>query len=779
MPRKKKEVIEGISDKLEYLGLDLDNIPENLEKFEALGYRVPRFHDEKQYRQYRFVPIKNIQILLSPTNRLDDLSDKYKKARPLYEYLDKDNEENILKYTTFLNMLKNMKIDDIENIEKEQANLNKNIPFKVKFNGNYLWQIYYSENTDKYFMIVPTEDTDYSTFFYLLKKQIENKKNGKIFVPINNIKYSSKYLKKSEFQDIENYLWLFTKDWPSIYEVYDKNDELSIQIIGETNVYEKIKTFYKVELKNQAEATEFYKLLKALFILQTELPNFYNFETNINEQASIEFYLEGQKIEYKHMVEFIREQYKIGLKRRKELKKQIRLCNKKLKQLQELSTLQEIEYLAKEKQISTFLECKKTFFGKFKYYFKYSKKNNKKMTEQNEENVDIDIETKPEERKNQVKKEKKKIPIKKVYTLEELITSYKELEELETTIKKLLMDINALKLKTKNMAKKIENATKFIEEIDSHKKSIFEFWKYSNKDEMAVLPEGEQEEVNIIKKIEKTFNYEEDFEKFGEKLDKMQRKNLSKSETDSIYIATTEIIDTINKIRNTNITPEVLEKELRVLKNKARELKLLDEEEYDIFGNLIEDNTKIKKINDKKHRESQKDKFDILEIDRNTKAIGYKLTLQTVIKNILKALNKGIIPETLPVYKATDDVDLDIKEFNVFNINPELEMQDAIKSCGNKINLYKVKIKEGTNGVGFTNIIFYDNHNKTLPVGMDLSTKLMIDTSKLKLDLIGKKSFKVTEFENDSDFSDVDIKDVDVFEYEIADLDDVLDDSDE
>ena len=32
---------------------------------------------------------------------------------------------------------------------------------------------------------------------------------------------------------------------------------------------------------------------------------------------------------------------------------------------------------AKEKQISTFLECKKTFFGKFKYYFKYSKKKNK------------------------------------------------------------------------------------------------------------------------------------------------------------------------------------------------------------------------------------------------------------------------------------------------------------------------------------------------------------------------------------------------------------------
>ena len=82
-------------------------------------------------------------------------------------------------------MLKNVNIQEIENVEKEQERLNENIPFKVKFNGNYLWQIYYSENTNKYFMIVPTEDTDYSTFFYLLKKKIEGK-NEKIFVGFTN-----------------------------------------------------------------------------------------------------------------------------------------------------------------------------------------------------------------------------------------------------------------------------------------------------------------------------------------------------------------------------------------------------------------------------------------------------------------------------------------------------------------------------------------------------------------------------------------------------------------
>lgn len=777
MPRKKKEVVEGITEKLEYLGLDLDKIPQNLKKFEPLEYRVSRFYDEKQYRQYRYIDVKDIQILLSPTNRLTDLDEKYKKARPLYEYLDSKNEENIIKYTTFLNMLRNMDINEVEKVEREQMQLSREIPFKVKFQGNYLWQIYYSENTDKYFMIVPTEDTDYSTFFYLLKRQIENKRVGKVFVPVSNVKYSNKILKKSEFEDIENYLWLFTKDWPLIYEVYDKKNVMSVQIIGETNVYEKIKTTYKIQLEDEKEASEFYKLLKALFILQTEIPDYYKFDTNIDKTGKLEFYLDGQKIEYKHMVEFIREQYKIGLKRRKELKSKIRAFNKRIKKLQELAATQEIEYLAKEKQISTFLECKKSFFGKVKYYFKYSKKSNKSLKNEEVEDEIIEEEnTQTEEVQvtEPVKKEKKRIPIKKIYTLEELITSYKELEELENQMKNLLMDINALKLKTKNMAKKIENASKYIEEIDSHKKSIFEFWKYSNKDEMEVLPEGEQEEVNVIKKIEKTFNYEEDLEEFGKKIDKMQRRNLDREDTDSVFIATTNLINTLNKIKTNNIMPEEIEKALKDLKAEAKELKSLNEEEYDIFGNIIQDTTKVRKINNKRHRELPKDKFNILEVNKNTKQIGFKLVLQSIVQNITKALDKGIIPESLPVYKAINGELLNNKEINIFNINPEKEMQEAVKVDGDKINLYKIHIKEGSKGIAFSNIIFYDNQNKTLPIGMDLSTKMIVDMSKLHLKLLDKKNFNVASFEDSNDdFSDFIIKNITVFDYEVVELEDL------
>ena len=62
---------------------------------------------------------------------------------------------------------------------------------------------------------------------------------------------------------------------------------------------------------------------------------------------------------------------------------------------------------------------------------------------------------------------------KKNCTIEEVIESYRELQKIENELKNVVMDINAIKLKNKNMAKKIENATKFIEEIDNHKKKYF------------------------------------------------------------------------------------------------------------------------------------------------------------------------------------------------------------------------------------------------------------------------------------------------------------------
>jgi hypothetical protein len=764
LPKKAGDKNNSIKEKLEYIGLDLENIPEELKEYKPLEFRIPKFYEEKQYKQYRYIPVKDIQILLSPTNRLDEISEKYKQAKPLAQYLDGENEENILKYTTFLSMLKQFKIDEVEEIEKEQTSLSKKIPFKVKYENNYLWQIYYSENTNQYFMLVPTEDSDYSTFFFLIKKKLEKKKNEKIFVPIRNVEYSNKYLKKSEFEDIENYLWLFTKDWPLIYEVYDKRNKLCIHIVGETEVYHKIKSPYKIKLNTQEDANQLYKLLKAMFILQTELPHYFHFKTNINKNGELEFYLEDEKIEYIDIAEWISNQYHLGEEKQKVAEDLIEENKLKLEKLKVEIAAQEIEYLAKEKQISTFLECKKSFFGKFKYYFKYSKKNNKNKVKK-EENIDESkIEIHHEENEELPKKKRKK----QNYTIEELVELYKVIELKENELKNVIMDINSLKLKNKNMQKKIENATAFIEEIDSHKKSIFEFWKYSNKDEMATLPEGEAEEVNIIKKITRVFDYEEDLENFGKKMDKIQRKNLSKDETDSVYITSTNLLEIINKIKINEFQPKDIETTLKEIKKEAIQEKSLSEnEEFDIFGGIIQDSTKVSKIKNKKHRELAKDKFNILEINKNTKQIGFKLSLEKIIANLKTAMNKVVVPEEIPVYKAIGENNLDDRKINIFDINPEKEIQEAIKKENNKINFYKIDLKEGSNAISYTNCIFYDNQNKTLPVGQDLSTKILVDISKLQLDLKNKTSFKMVEFENEKDdFSEINIKTVTVFEYD-------------
>ena len=260
MPVKNKIKVDSkIEKKLEYIGLNLDKIPRALKEYTDINFRALRGYDEKKYKQYRFVNVNDIEIMLSPTNRVDTIKEKYEKAIPLCYYLDKENEENILRHTEFLNMLSKVSIHQIEMVEEEQKKLSKQIPFKVKFTGNYLWQIYYSQISNKYFMIVPIKDSDYTTFFYLLKKKIENNKNEKVFVPISLVDYEGEILKKEEIKDLENYLWLFTKDYPSIYEVWDKKERPSLEIIGETEIYEKIKTVYRIELNTIKEANKLEK----------------------------------------------------------------------------------------------------------------------------------------------------------------------------------------------------------------------------------------------------------------------------------------------------------------------------------------------------------------------------------------------------------------------------------------------------------------------------------------------------------------------------------------
>lgn len=755
---EKKNKNQEIKKKLEYIGLNLEEIPETLKLVEDLQFRPNVGIDEKKYRQYRFVSPKEIDILLSPSNRMEDIKDKYAKASPLATYLSPNTEDDEEKHETFLRMLNEVKIEDIENIEKEQQAINKKIPFKVRYSGNYLWQIYYSEATDKYFMIVPTEDKDYSTFFYVLKKQIEKKKAGKVFVPICNVDYSKELLNKTEIQSLENYLWTFTKDWPSIYEVYDKNEKISLQIVGETEIYGKIKSKYKVKLSNKIEATKFFKLAKALFILQTELPNYYKFTTQIDKEGSLEFCYNDELMEYDDLSDWLNDEYKRLIELDKTASKENDEAQRTLNKLKRQSQDLETEYLSKEKQISTFLECKKTFFGKVKYFFKYSGKKTKTKKEDIEDLSDIA--EKP--------KEEKQEKLKKQYTLDELIEKGKKVNEKETSLKKCKMDINAIKLKNLNLVKKIENATAYINEIDSHKKSIFEFWKYTNKDEIQALEEAEEEKV-YIKAHTKIFDYEEDFEEFGTTMDKIQQKVLNKEELDSLYLATTDQIEVMNRLKTDSITAKELEGYLKKIKADLQEEKDITEEDaIDIFGGLSEDTRKITKLANKSHREQPKNKYSILRISKSMKAVEYRAALENAVDVIIHAIGKNEIDQELACYKwIPEEQSIDTNELNVFNLDAEKEIENALKeSETGKANLYKMNLDKGVKAIAFSNCVYFDNQNKTLPEGMDKDTRIIAKILDTEITLQNKKVIRVGMLENEKDdATKLIIKTINLLEY--------------
>ena len=762
MPKRKKiEIDSKMQEKLNYIGLDFNKLPKTLTEYTDISFRTIKGYDEKKYKQYKYIKISDIEILLSPANRVETVKEKYEKALPLISYLDNKGEENVLNYRTFLSMLKEVSIPQIKAIEEEQKNLSKKIPFKIKFTGSYLWQIYYSETSNKYFMLVPTEDSNYSAFFYLLKKKIENNKNERIFVPVSCVDYEGSILGKTEIKDIENYLWLFTKEYPCIYEVTSKTEDVTLNIVGEATIYDNTKTFYKITLNDQKEAMKFYKLVKALFILQTEVP-YYSFNVNVDQEGSLEFYLDNAQIKYEILPEFIVEQYLKSVSLKNKAEEDLEELNAKLRKLQIESKDLEKEYISKEKQITVYLECKKTFFGKMKYYFKFGK-NVKVVTKEKKRRRDKEIvEEKPKTKPQKFKMEDRN------YTLYELEESFKEYEQKEEEIKNLVMDINALKLKNKNLKKRIENAANYIEEINEHKKSIFEFWKYSNKDAVATLDEGEVEEFNV-KKLEKIFDFENEFENFGIDVDKKQRNVLTDSELDSLFIASTNLLPLINKINlktaeNQEISDEL--KRIKLSREKSEDLDEEDDDSFNIFGRIKQANNKERTLGNKVHREAPRDKFSILEITKETKGINLKRRLEEILKDIKTALEKNYLEEDVYVYKISSEP-LELNTIEDMALDPQKELEKFLKNdrTNGKVYLYKIKLPKGTNFAAFSNIVFFNNMNMTLPIGMNLSTKILVDLSTLDLKVDKTKEVNKLLFEEDEDdFSKIIIKNIEINE---------------
>ena len=392
---------------------------------------------------------------------------------------------------------------------------------------------------------------------------------------------------------------------------------------------------------------------------------------------------------------------------------------------------------------------------------------------------------------------KNEINLNGSYTIKELVSAFNSANEVEIKARAVRADLKALKLKRENYARKIENAKKYIDEIESHKKSIFEFWKFSNKDELPALSEGESSESNETKN---NANLNKDL--LGARADSLQRQKLSDEEINALYLfyvmpeAFNQISKTFLKMKsdvsekvekdiyndNKKIivdeentegnTPKsvernnvidrnkVLEEILEILKNRTTKRSL---------DNLINDYSAVKKINSKEHRENERNAISILKINENTTVEEFEDRINHFKKALESAYNKIYAITSMPVYIKKSDAQNefilgDINPENLINENPSknvIEEKDVNlkneasgekdKTDKQEIEIVKIDLDNEEHALYLSNIVFFDNQNKTLPIGMDLSSKVVIKLDNTKKKFREKQEIylinKINDFE--------------------------------
>ena len=210
----------------------------------------------------------------------------------------------------------------------------------------------------------------------------------------------------------------------------------------------------------------------------------------------------------------------------------------------------------------------------------------------------------------------------------------------------------------------------------------------------------------------------------------------------------------------------------KIKKDLQEEKDITEEDVIDIFGGLSEDTRKITKLSNKSHREHPKNKYAILRVAKSMKTAEYRAALENAINIIDEALEKNALQQDIAGYKwVEEEENIDTNEFNVFNLNPEKEIENALTETeSGKVNLYKMNFEKGVKAIAFTNCVYYDNQNKTLPVGMDKDTRMLVNILDTDITLESKKVIRVGRLEDEDDIaSKLIIKTINVLEYTVKD----------
>ena len=718
---------------LDYIGLKLTRLSTKLKSVKP-DYKPFNAGDNVvKYKVYKKVNIKKLQVLVSDTDRTTDITERFKEALPLQDYIKQDKEA----FEAWINKVTQK---DIKDIEKQQEQFEKQLPYFIKYDKNYLWQIYYSKEDDKYFMLVPARETENQALAYVIKKKLEDDK-ADIFVPICKEEISETYFTGREIEDIVTYIKLFTNQWPEIVEVQG-DKENTLYIMGETKLKDNFSTKYRTVIKDIVDAKNFYTVLKALYVLATETNYLYKFDPGIDEEGNFTLSYDKQVITIKNIQEFISNETgrQQGLKY--SLKNEIETNKEKIEKINEILKQQSLIYVKQEKQIFEFMNCKKSVFKRVKYFFSNNKKvitENKNLLARLNEEKNISVKKIKEKEVSVDKQDYSKFA--DIFTVADLVKNSVEVKKISSEAKGLEADIKVLLLKQENMTRKTDNAQKYLDEIQKHKKNLFDFWRFTNKDNANELAEGQAQGENIKKRP--VFNYDEDRDDLGLDVDSLQRQKLSDEECNAVFLAK-YILPALNAIvtkSDTYLIDECYDSLKENLKNH--------DQYQSIFGGIGDESDNIKKLKFKQHRENPRELYSILKFTNDTTLEDFKETCRNYGRLLNEAYNKIACKYDMEIY-----YDKRNKGFITATINPyELVENEETEK------IYKAKTSAENHMLFFSNIIMYNNVSKTLPVGMDETNEVLLKVGDIKE--VNKEKINIIV---EKDLFDVDIRKVTLIE---------------
>ena len=129
--------------------------------------------------------------------------------------------------------------------------------------------------------------------------------------------------------------------------------------------------------------------------------------------------------------------------------------------------------------------------------------------------------------------------------------------------------------------------------------------------------------------------------------------------------------------------------------------------------------------------------------------------MQSVISFIERAIPKGKSEYDFSLYKVSQITEqINRNYFDIYDLSVEKALENYNDDGEGALNLIKLNFKEGLPLLYYSNIIFYDNINQTLPIGMDLSSNKFRTNNYFteSKNLILPKSKDVFVYEYDVDF---------------------------